>query len=239
MNKLADEALEQISKEDDELTIIKKQVRRPERKNEAFEKETFDIFEDYIDSDQENDPEDSKQNDTKKRMYRSMTNGFMSRRDSELVSQSELNDRTMAFDDSDSLFRSSLKGFFTGRSTQKSTIHNSAFSTRETNEYSSLVENNDQAFAGNPLKALKHKRKNMFVEYGAADLVEAKGIEQLINDFSSSASNFKNSMRSIDFAEKLRLNKASNKLNDYMEMSEPQKSVSSTIPKDKIKIMGG
>lgn len=51
--------------------IIKKQVRRPERKLEAFEKETFDIFEDFNDSEFESEPEESKHTDTKKRMYRS------------------------------------------------------------------------------------------------------------------------------------------------------------------------
>lgn len=44
--KLANEAISHMAEEDDELMIIKNHVRRPERKNEAFEKETFDIFED-------------------------------------------------------------------------------------------------------------------------------------------------------------------------------------------------
>ena len=79
----------------------------------------------------------------------------------------------------------------------------SSNSTRETNEYSSLVTNNDQAFAGNPLRALKHNRRNMFTKFGESDIVEAKGIEQLINDFNSNTTEFKKSMKSIDFSEKL------------------------------------
>ena len=50
LENMAKEALKQMGSEDDELMIIKKQVRRPERKNEAFEKETFDIFDDFHDS---------------------------------------------------------------------------------------------------------------------------------------------------------------------------------------------
>ena len=46
INKLADDAIEMIDKEDSEEVIIMKQVKRHERKNEAFEKETFDIFDD-------------------------------------------------------------------------------------------------------------------------------------------------------------------------------------------------
>jgi hypothetical protein len=38
--------------------------------------------------------------------------------------------------------------------------------------------------------------------YGTSDLVEAKGIEQLISDFSSNSIDFKSSMQSMNFAEK-------------------------------------
>jgi hypothetical protein len=72
LEKLAKEALDQMETEDDELMIIKKQVRRHERKNEAFEKETFDLFDDYIDTDIENEPEESTNTDSvKKWMFKS------------------------------------------------------------------------------------------------------------------------------------------------------------------------
>lgn len=76
----------------------------------------------------------------------------------------------------------------------------------------------------------------MFTHFGTSDFVEAKGIEQLISEFTTNASEFKNSMKSIDFAEKIKQNKVKNKLDDYMELSEPHKSSSTSIPKDKIKL---
>lgn len=128
----------------------------------------------------------------------------MKRKDSDLISTADNENRTIIFDDSDSVLRTSLRGFFTGRAKDKnSTLQYSSNSTRETNEYSSLVTNNDQAFAGNPLRALKHNRRNMFTKFGESDIVEAKGIEQLINDFNSNTTEFKKSMKSIDFSEKL------------------------------------
>ena len=52
------------------------------------------------------------------------------------------------------------KGFFTGRSkTNNFTTQDSSYNTMDRSSYSSLVSNNDQAFSGNPLKALKHGRK--------------------------------------------------------------------------------
>lgn len=65
-----------------------------------------------------------------------------------------------AYDDSESMFRTSMKGFFTGRSkTNNFTTKDSTYNTMDRSSYSSLVSNNDQAFSGNPLKALKHGRK--------------------------------------------------------------------------------
>jgi hypothetical protein len=84
----------------------------------------------------------------------------MKRKDSDLLSTNDLETRRIVYDDNDTTFRSSMRGFFTGRAKDRSsTIHNSSNSTRETKEYSSLVTNNDQAFVGNPLRALKHNRK--------------------------------------------------------------------------------
>lgn len=103
-----------------------------------------------------------------------------------------------AYDDSDSILRTSLRGFFTGKS----------------QEYSTLVSNNDTAFSGNPIKALKHHRKIMFSNGGTSDTLEAKGIEELINDFDSNADKFKKSVQSIDFAQKLKQNQQNNKLKD-------------------------
>lgn len=115
-------------------------------------------------------------------------------------------------------------------------MNESSNSTRETNDYSSLVANNDTAFSGNPLKALKHNRKNMFSNYGAADVIEAKGIEELINDFNINTDNFKKSMKSIDFAQKLKQNNENNKLKECMELPVDKNASSAKLPKDSIKL---
>lgn len=232
----AEEALKWIHEEDDEGTLIKKKVKRHDRKNEAFEKETFEVF-DYNDDELENEelPDDSTPKDVKKKMWRSWTNGFFKRRDSELSPSASTN-RNSAYDDSDSIFRSSLKGFFTGKNTNNKTANESSNSTRETNDYSSLVTNNDMAFSGNPLKALKHNRKNMFSNYGAADVIEAKGIEELINDFNINTDNFKKSMKSIDFAQKLKQNNENNKLKECMELPIDKNASSAKLPRDSIKL---
>ena len=54
----------------------------------------------------------------------------------------------------------------------------------------------------------------MFSNYGSSDIVEAKGIEELLQDFNKSASNFKNSMKNLDVAEKIKQNSKNNKLMD-------------------------
>ena len=164
LERWADEALDAMGEEDSEENILKKHVKRHDRKNEAFEKETFDLMEDYVDSDAENEieQETNKTKDTKQKMWRSCTNGFFKRRDRDNISSLSNLNKTTSYDDSDSVFRSSLTGFFTGKNKTKSsdnTFAGASNSTRETNEYSSLVENNDKALAGNPIKALKHKRK--------------------------------------------------------------------------------
>lgn len=136
------------------------------------------------------------------------------------------------------MFRSSLKGFFTGRN--KDSVNRTTFEssncTRESNEFSSLVTNTDNAFSGNPLKALKHNRKNLFINYGSTEAVEAKGIEELLNDFSNSANNFKENMKSIDVAEKLKQNKQRPTLNERLDSSLEREPSSSKVPKDKIKL---
>jgi hypothetical protein len=92
------------------------------------------------------------------------------------------------------------------------------------------------AFSGNPLKALKHNRKNMFSNYGAADVIEAKGIEELINDFNINTDNFKKSMKSIDFAQKLKQNNENNKLKECMELPIDKNASSAKLPRDSIKL---
>lgn len=78
----------------------------------------------------------------------------------------------------------------------------------------------------------------MFSNYGGSDIVEAKGIEQLINDFTSSASDFKKSMGSLDFAERLKRNQQADKMNDYYSKIENEgRTKSSTISKESIKFM--
>jgi len=76
----------------------------------------------------------------------------------------------------------------------------------------------------------------MFTSNGFSDNLEAKGIEQLINEFSSNANEFKQSMKGVDFAEKLKINKNTNKPYESTEGFEPYRSVSSTILKDNIKL---
>lgn len=219
-----------------------KRVKRHDRKNEAFEKETFEVFDYNNDTDLDNEEasDDNTPKDSKKKMWRSCTNGFFKRKDSELTTGST--SRTNAYDDTDSLFRASLRGFFTGKNKENKninrTIYEASNSTRETNEYSSLVTNNDTVFSGNPLRALKHNRKNMFSNYGGTDALEAKGIEELINDFDTNTDNFKRSMVSLDFAEKLKQNQNKNKLRECMENSAERVPNSAVVPKEGIKLVG-
>lgn len=46
----------------------------------------------------------------------------------------------------------------------------------------------------------------MFTNAGWSDNVEAKGIEELISEFSNNAHTFKESMRSMDVSSKLKMN---------------------------------
>jgi hypothetical protein len=126
--------------------------------------------------------------------------------------------RHSVYDDSDSFLRSSLKGLFTGKNKENKlhnmTIHESTNSTQESNEYSNLVTNTDTAFSGNPIKTLRHKKKNVFSSYLGTDAIEARGIEDLLNDFNSNTNDFKQSMKSLDVAQKLKQNRQSYKLSD-------------------------
>lgn len=148
---LADEALQKLPQDEKDDGLVKKKVKRHERKYEAFEKETFEVFDYGNDdgSDIDDFPDENTPKDIKKKMWRSQTNGFFKRKDSDLAPASALN-RSSAYDDSDSVFRSSLKGFFTGRNKEnkidKNTFYASSNSTRETNEYSTLITNTEQAF---------------------------------------------------------------------------------------------
>jgi len=116
------------------------------------------MFRDNDESNFDNELDDSKVTDAKNKMMRSCTDHFPKDNESDLVNTGIMINRNTAYDDSDSIFRSSLKGFFTGRSNNK-TIYESSNSTKDSNEYSSLVSSNDKAFSGNPIKALKHNRK--------------------------------------------------------------------------------
>ena len=73
LEMLGDEALDCIGEEDDEDTILKKQIKRHERKNEVFEKETFDLFDDWQDSelDYDSEADNSKFKETKQKMAKS------------------------------------------------------------------------------------------------------------------------------------------------------------------------
>jgi hypothetical protein len=98
--------------------------------------------------------------DNKQKMSKSCTNGFSKNKTNESISYQMNSSKISAYDDSDSIFRTSMKGFFTGRSkTNNFTTQDSSYNTMDRSSYSSLVSNNDQAFSGNPLKALKHGRK--------------------------------------------------------------------------------
>ncbi len=221
MITLASEATGNMPEEDDEDVMIKKKIKNHDRKSKAFEKETFDLFdyenetetelgnEDY--SDTENTPKD-----IRKKMWRSCTNGFFKRQGSMATSPDAVN-RSNFYDESDSVFRSSMRGFFTGKNKenkyQNNTIYGSSNSTSESNELSNLVSNNSVAFSGNPLRALKHSKKNVFSNYGSSDILEARGIEELMNDFSRSAQNFKSTINNMDVAERLKQNRQ-NKLKE-------------------------
>ena len=54
----------------------------------------------------------------------------------------------------------------------------------------------------------------MFANYGTSDHVEAKGIENLLKEFSVNTNTFKDNMRSIDVSERLKNNNARNRLED-------------------------
>lgn len=143
--------------------------------------------------------------------------------------------RSNVFDENDSIFRSSLRGFFTGKnkdSNNKSGTNASSYSTQETNEYSTLVSNNDIAFSGNPIKALKFSRKNMFSNYGSSESLKAKGIEELMSDFNKDTRNFNTAMQNIDVSERLKQNQNKNKLKECMETPDNYKTNSVKIPKE-------
>lgn len=162
LETLAEQALNCIGEEDDEETILKNQIRRHERKNEAFEKETFDLFDDCNDSEFEYEMENDnpKLRESKQKMSKSWTNGFIKNKQNDSILWQMNSSKLSAYDDSESLFRSSMKGFFTGRSkTNNFTTQDSTYNTMDRSSYSSLGSNNEQGFSGNPLKALKHGRK--------------------------------------------------------------------------------
>ena len=66
-----------------------------------------------------------------------------------------------------------------------------------------MVSNTDKVFAGNPLKALKHKRSNMFARSESTG-VHATGIAELISTFKQDADSFKVSMSKIDIRQKIK-----------------------------------
>ena len=76
----------------------------------------------------------------------------------------------------------------------------------------------------------------MFSNYGASDIFEAKGIEDLINDFSANTHNFKQSMQSLDFGEKLKQNNRASKLQDWITDNQDVNTSISKLPKDCIRI---
>jgi hypothetical protein len=235
------EALDSIHEEDSEEMLIKKKVKRHDRKSEAFQKETFDVF-DYNDRDDELENEeisdDASTKDTRKQMYRSWTNSFFRKQNTDMIAGSTLPSRQSAYDDSDSLFRSSLRGLFTGKDNKKTNLFllDTAKTMRDTWEYSTLVTSNDTAVSGNPIKALKCKKNNLFSTYRGAEAMEAKGIEELISEFNSHANTFKRSMKNLDVAEKIKQNQKNNKLKEWLDSSFERKTSSSVIPKDKIKL---
>mmetsp|Transcript_21348 Transcript_21348/g.24537 ORF Transcript_21348/g.24537 Transcript_21348/m.24537 type:complete len:115 (-) Transcript_21348:268-612(-) len=109
-----------------------------------------------FEAEREND--DSRAIEPKPKMWKSCTNGFMQRKDSDLSSNMDIS-KISAYDDRDSIFRSSLKGFFTGRNKRSTMASQESYNLLRESESSSLVSNTDKAFSGNPLKALKHGRK--------------------------------------------------------------------------------
>jgi hypothetical protein len=146
--------------------------------------------------------------------------------------------RSNVLDENDSIFRSSMRGFFTGKNKQSinksGTFNASSYSTQGTNEHSTLVSNNDVAFSGNPIKALKFGRKNMFSNYGSSESLKAKGIEELMSDFNKDTRNFNTAMQNVDVSERLKQNHNKNKLQEFMETPDKYKTNSLKIPKGAI-----
>ena len=78
------------------------------------------------------------------------------------------------------------------------------------------------------------EENNMFTNTGFSDNLEAKGIEELINEFSINAHCFKQSMKSIDVSSKLWENNKT-KTNEWI--SENNENISSVkISKESIKL---
>ena len=123
-----------------------------------------------------------------------------------------------------------MQGFFKGAASSKGTlVTNSNSSTMASNSslrmygfggrasssgdardpddtgYSDLVYNTDKVFAGNPLKALKHKRSNMFARSESTG-VTATGIDELISTFKQDTETFKASMSKLDLRQKIKDN---------------------------------
>jgi len=69
----AKDALNAMPEEDDEDLLIKKKIKKPERKHKAFEKETFDVFDYENENELENEdsPDENTPKDIKKKMWRS------------------------------------------------------------------------------------------------------------------------------------------------------------------------
>lgn len=209
LEQLAAEALDWITDEEHEETILKTQIKRHERKNEAFENETFEMFDAWQDSEFDNDYDldSSKLNDTQQKMFRSWTNGFMSRKSSDLIADDLNVSKFSAYDDSSSMLRSSMQGFFTGRKKKDFfATKESTYNTCDGSEDLSPEAYNEYGGKTRHTKAHAQNKKISLTNTGYSDNIEAKGIKDLLFEFNTNTNNFKQSMQSIDVASKLKEN---------------------------------
>ena len=139
-------------------------------------------------------------------MFKSCTNGFMKRKSSDLISDDLNVSKFSAYDDSNSILRSSMQGFFTGRKKDIFTTKESTYNTCDMSEEHSPPAYNDRRARENYAKTSTDDKKIIFTNTGYSDNIEAKRIEDLIVEFSMNTNNFKQSMQSMDVASKLKEN---------------------------------
>ena len=95
-------------------------------------------------------------------------------------------------EDNESLFRSSLKGFFTGQ--KKAPDSNMSMTTWSSEHEEAEFLNENDRFAANSKS--KEKKSNMFLGWHG-DQCEAKNIGQLIQEFKTESDFFKSTIKKV------------------------------------------